>query len=144
MRFDRVVPRTLLLAFGVLVVSTAYVLLLSTSETIVAQVTEDLREHYRPAYDLIVRGPEIVGRDVVAERSPLLGAGIKVKVVRPGETQEDAALLELSEERRAALIAFVKGNAQMPEAAKAKVLAQLAKDKVPAQTVQRIEAKMGG
>jgi len=52
--------RTLLLAFGVLVVSTAYVLLLSTSETIVAQVTEDLREHYRPAYDLIVRGPESV------------------------------------------------------------------------------------
>ncbi len=94
--------------------------------------------------DVIVRGPEIVGRDVVAERSPLLGAGIKVKVVRPGVVQEDAALLELSEERRAALIAFVKGNAQMPEAAKAKVLAQLAKDKVPAQTVQRIEAKMGG
>ncbi|WP_457649964.1 efflux RND transporter periplasmic adaptor subunit [Profundibacter sp.] len=94
--------------------------------------------------DVIVRGPEIVGRDVVAERSPLLGAGIKVKVVRPGETQEDASLLELSEERRAALIAFVKGNARMPEAAKAKVLAQLAKDKVPAQTVQRIEAKMGG
>ncbi len=94
--------------------------------------------------DVIVRAPQVVGRDVVAERSPLLGAGIKVKVVRPGDTQEDAALLDLSEERRAALIAFVKGNAQMPEAAKAKVLAQLAKDKVPARTVERIEAKMGG
>ena len=94
--------------------------------------------------DVIVRAPQVVGRDVVAERSPLLGAGIKVKVVHPGDTQEDAALLDLSEERRAALIAFVKGNAQMPEAAKAKVLAQLAKDKVPARTVERIEAKMGG
>jgi len=93
--------------------------------------------------NVIVRGPEIIGRDVVAERSPLLGAGIKVKVVRAGVAQEDAALLELSEERRAALIAFVKGNDRMPEDAKARVLAQLAKDKVPAQTVQRIEAKMG-
>ncbi len=94
--------------------------------------------------DVIVRGPEIVGRDVVAEQSPLLGAGIKVKVVRNGVVQEDAALLELSDERRAALIAFVEGNSQMPNTAKAKVLAQLAKDKVPARTVERIEAKMGG
>ncbi len=94
--------------------------------------------------DVIVRGPEIVGRDVVAERSPLLGAGIKVKVVRNGVVQEDASLLELSDERRAALIAFIKENPQMPDAAKAKVLAQLAKEKVPAQTVERIEAKMGG
>ena len=94
--------------------------------------------------DVIVRAPQVVGRDVVAERSPLLGAGIKVKVVRGGVAQDDAALLELSDERRAALIAFVEGNSQMPDAAKAKVLAQLAKDKVPARTVERIEAKMGG
>ena len=94
--------------------------------------------------DVIVRAPQVVGRDVVAERSPLLGAGIKVKVVRGGVEQDDAALLELSDERRAALIAFVEGNSQMPDAAKAKVLAQLAKDKVPARTVERIEAKMGG
>ncbi len=52
--------RTLLLAFGVLVVSTTYVLLLSTSETIVARVEGELQRHWRVPYHLLVRAPDSV------------------------------------------------------------------------------------
>lgn len=97
--------------------------------------------------DVIIRAPALYGRDVVAERSPLLGAGIKVRPVRP---QADAAaaaqeaMVVLSPERRARLIAFVEGNARMHSEAKARLLLQLAQDEVPAQTVSRLESRFGG
>lgn len=98
---------------------------------------------------VIVRAEGLDGREVVAERSPLLGAGIKVRPVRvapPGEESAAAApeLIELTPERRAALIALVEGNARMPAEAKARVLAQLAEDRVPARVVARLEARSGG
>ena len=37
----------------------------------------------RQGDDVLVRAPELAGREVVAERSPLLGPGIKVRAVRP-------------------------------------------------------------
>ena len=96
--------------------------------------------------DVLVRG-DIAGRDVVETRSPLLGAGIAVKPLRRS-VQEAAVvgpeMLELSDERRAKLVAFVEGNSRMPEEAKARVLARLAEAQVPAQMVARIESRMGG
>jgi membrane fusion protein (multidrug efflux system) len=53
-------------------------------------------------------------------------------------------MLELTEERRAKLIAFIEGNKRMPEDAKARVLARLAEPMVPAQMVERIEGRIGG
>ncbi len=98
---------------------------------------------------VIVRGDGLDGRDVVAERSPLLGAGIKVRPVRLaalGEEESAAApeMIDLTPERRAALIALVERNARMPAEAKARVLAQLAEDRVPARVVARLEARSGG
>lgn len=98
---------------------------------------------------VIVRGEGLDGREVVAERSPLLGAGIKVRPVRraPEGGAEAAAapeMIELTPERRASLIAMVEGNARMPADAKARVLAQLAEDRVPARVVARLEARSGG
>jgi multidrug efflux pump subunit AcrA (membrane-fusion protein) len=96
---------------------------------------------------VILSGAALDGRDVVAERSPLLGAGIKVRPVRPEASASAApapALVDLTPERRAALIAFVEGNARMPPDAKARILDQLAQDKVPAQVVERLESRMGG
>ena len=95
---------------------------------------------------VIVAPGALVGREVVAERSPLIGAGIKVRPVRPSTEQAAAqpALLDLSEDRRAALIAAVEGNARMPEEAKAEVIEQLQQDRVPADLVARIEARAGG
>ncbi len=94
--------------------------------------------------DVIVRGP-IMGQRVVAARSPLLGPGIAVKPVERGAPAPAAPeMLELSEERRARLVAFVEANTRMPEEAKARVLARLAEPKVPANMVARIESRMGG
>jgi len=95
---------------------------------------------------VIVRARGLRDREVVTERSPLLGAGIKVRPIRAGggEIPDAPAMVELTEERRAKLVAFVEANNRMPEEAKKRVLAQLSKPQVPARTVERIEARMGG
>ena len=96
---------------------------------------------------VIVAPGALAGREVVAERSPLLGAGIKIRPVRSGvEEQASAApeVLDLTEVRRAALIAAVEANTRMPEEAKARLLDQLRQDRVPADVVARIEARIGG
>lgn len=98
---------------------------------------------------VIVAAAGLAGREVVAERSRLLGAGIKVRPVRsaaPPAPAEQAAsdFIDLTPERRAALIAMVKGNTRIPPEARTRMLAQLAEDRVPAQVVARIEARSGG
>ncbi len=100
----------------------------------------------RQGDDVLVRARALAGREVVAERSPLLGAGIKVRPLREGDAAapEEPAMVELSDERRARLVAFVEASDRMPEEAKRRVLAELAKPQVPAQVVARIEARMGG
>ena len=104
----------------------------------------------RQGDDVLVRGAGLDGQSVVAQRTPLLGAGIKVRPARTGaqaqakDTREEAELLELSDERRARLVAFVEGNAGMPEEARTRILAQLGQSRVPAQVVERIESRMGG
>lgn len=118
------------------------VLLIGDDDRLEPATVEVLRKQ---GDDVIVRGEAIQDREVVTARSPFLGAGIKVKVLRGDNTAADGPeMLELTDERRARLIAFVENNDRMPKEAKARVLAQLAKEKVPANTVQRIEARMGG
>ena len=98
--------------------------------------------------DVLVRSAALIGRSVVQSRSPLFGPGIRVTPLSEtdGEIAAPSApeMLELSEERRAKLVAFIEGNKRMPEDAKARVLARLAEPKVPAQMVARIESRMGG
>lgn len=117
------------------------VLVLGEADRLETASVEVLR---RVGDDVLVRG-DIVGREVVEARSPLLGAGIAVKPLRKG-AQKPAGpeMLELTEERRAKLVAFVESNSRMPQEAKARVLAQLAERQVPAQMVERIESRMGG
>ncbi|MBT0958020.1 HlyD family efflux transporter periplasmic adaptor subunit [Alphaproteobacteria bacterium KMM 3653] len=107
--------------------------------------------------DVLIRAPGLEGKQIVAERSPLVGPGIRVRVLTPaGEAQAaapDAApkperqgpeLVDLSPERRAKLIALVEGSEGMPSEAKQRFLAQLGKDRVPARMIERIEARAGG
>jgi multidrug efflux pump subunit AcrA (membrane-fusion protein) len=98
----------------------------------------------REGDDVIVRAQGLSGREVVSERTPLLGAGIRIRPVRPGNAEAPAEpeMLALDPERRARLVAFVEGNQFMPEEAKARVLAQLKEERVPAQMVERIESRM--
>ena len=100
----------------------------------------------RPGFgdDDLIRARGLQGREVVAERTPLLGEGIKVKPLRAGVAPEPEAMLELSDERRAKLVAFIEANTVMPEAAKTRILTQLAQKEVPAEMVARIESRMGG
>ena len=119
------------------------VLLLGADDRLEAAQVRLLR---RLGDNVLVRG-DIVGREVVETRSPLLGAGISVKPLRKGavpEAPEAPEMLELTDERRAKLVAFVEGNKRMPEEMKARVLTQLAAPQVPAKMVERIEGRMGG
>lgn len=102
----------------------------------------------RQGDDVLIRGVGLAGREVVTGRTPLLGAGIRVRPLRletgaqlaPSEPE----LIELSEDRRARLVAFVENSKRLPEEARQRVLVQLAKPVVPAKLVNRIEARMGG
>lgn len=122
-------------------------LVLGAGDRLVAAPAEVLR---RQGDDVIVRVGALAGREIVLERTALLGAGILVRPVRdqesglPQATREATALVELSPERRAALIAYVEDTAAMSEAAKAEVLARLREGRVPSEIVARIEARMGG
>ena len=119
----------------------ARVLMIDSENRLEAVTVEVLR---RVGDEVLVRG-DIAGREVVEARSPLLGAGIAVKPLRAGAVpREENAMVALTDERRAKLIAFVEGNTRMPEAAKARVLAQLAEPEVPAQMVERLESRIGG
>lgn len=95
---------------------------------------------------IIAADADLAGAVVVAERSPLLGAGIKVRPVDPAAPASgtDAApqMIALDAERRARLIAFVQAG-QMPDDVKARIIGQLEQDEVARETVDRLESRMG-
>ncbi|MEY8839210.1 efflux RND transporter periplasmic adaptor subunit, partial [Cribrihabitans sp. XS_ASV171] len=99
----------------------------------------------RQGDEVLLRGEGLAGREIVVGRTPLLGPGIKVRPLRQeGQAAPEPDTIELSDERRARLVAFVEGNDRMPAEMKQRVLAQLSAGAVPAQLVQRIESRMGG
>lgn len=106
----------------------------------------DVQVLRRQGDDILVRGTGLAGREVVREASPLLGIGIAVRPLRDAAEEATVApeLLDLSEERRARPVAFVETDTQIPAAAKADMLAQLALQSVPARTVTRLERRMEG
>lgn len=95
---------------------------------------------------ILVSARGLSGQLVVTRLTPLLGAGILVKPVGEAapEEPEQPAMVELSEERRAKLLAFVQANQRMPQDRKQRILDQLAQPKVSAQVVTRLEERMGG
>ena len=95
---------------------------------------------------MIVRARGLAGREVGTERTPFLGAGSRVRPIRPDapETTDERDLVELDEDRRARLVAFIEANNRMPADAKERLLGQLSQPMVPAQMVARIESRMGG
>lgn len=96
--------------------------------------------------DVIIRAPDLAGQRIVAERSPLLGSGIKVQPLNKDQTSTaptEPQVIALDPDRRARLMAFVE-DSPMPDAAKARVLSQLEQDEVPAEVVTRLETRMGG
>jgi hypothetical protein len=96
--------------------------------------------------DILVRGDGLSGRDVVTERSPLLGEGIKVRVLNADTTsrEEASGAIALTEERRARLIAYVEGRSDLNDAARTRLIGQLSQPQVPVGLVERLESRMGG
>lgn len=139
------------------------VLVLGADDRLEEIGTEVLR---RQGDSVLVRADALDRREVVAARSPLLGAGLKVRPLRPGAAiapapaaapaapagAPDAAvrpaaggeMVTLTPERRARLIAYIESNAAMPAETKARTIGQLRAEQVPLQVVERLEQRMGG
>ena len=100
----------------------------------------------RQGNEVIVRSRDLSGKEIVAQRTPVLGAGIKVKPIRSGEENKvaEVEMLELTEERRAKLISAIETNGYTPKSVKERIIGQLTQPKVPADVVARIESRMGG
>lgn len=99
----------------------------------------------RQGDNVIVAVGDLAGQTIVAERSPLLGAGIKVSPILPDGQQvaeETPKMLTLDPERRAKLIAFVT-EGRMPDDVKERIIGQLEQDEVSSETVERLESRMG-
>ena len=107
----------------------------------------------RQGDEVIIEASALAGREIVREVGPNLGAGILVRPQRedmsgdPGQTAPD--MIALDPERRAKLIAQVEENTRMPAEMRARMLAQLSEDVVPAAMVERLEngggrARSGG
>lgn len=134
------------------------------SNTVLA-LTDESRLEVLPAAilrrqgdDVLVDASAISGRQIVSERSPLLGAGIRVKVIgadaqgaggatggQPAGAQGgQAATIALTDERREILLAFVASNTRMPDEVRARLTEQLKAKEVPVSLVERLEGRMGG
>lgn len=99
----------------------------------------------RQGDDVIIGIGDNAGATIVAERSPLLGEGIKVRPITPDGAEVAAAepaMMTLDAERRAKLIAFVN-EGRMPDDVKARIIGQLEEEQVSSETVTRLEARMG-
>jgi multidrug efflux pump subunit AcrA (membrane-fusion protein) len=101
----------------------------------------------RQADQVIVRARGLNGTEVVAQRSPILGAGIKVNPLRRSDdgviVVEAPEMVALTPEKRAELTARIEGNSRIPAAAKQRILAQLEADEIPADLMARLEGRGG-
>lgn len=94
---------------------------------------------------VIIRAPGLHGREIVAERTPLIGAGVRVRPLRGQVEMPDAPeTIELDEARRQKLIGFIENNGFIPADRKKRIIERLRADRVPAEMVRRIESRMGG
>ena len=87
------------------------------------------------------------GRRYATARLPYLGAGVAVSPRRAGAapgTAAPPAMISLETARRRAIVAFVKARTGMPPEIRARILSALAKPRVPASMVERLEARISG
>jgi hypothetical protein len=97
--------------------------------------------------DAVIVADAPFGRDVVTERQPQLGPGVQVRAAGPGAQAAEPtpeAMVRLSPERRAGLIAAVEANRRLPDDARARILAALEAEEVPQSMIDRLERRSGG
>jgi RND family efflux transporter MFP subunit len=129
---------------------------LGTSDTVLVLGEGDRLEEYdvsvlrRQGDTVLVRAGALAGREVVVDRTPMLGAGIGVKPFRPGEAtgpatsrNDESTMIPLDDERRARLIAFVEVDSAMRPDARDRLLQRLNQPEVAENLVTRLEQQMG-
>lgn len=115
------------------------VLVLGGEDRLEADTVEVVR---RQGETVLIRvPPRLEGREIVAARNPLLGAGIRVRPQR--EEARLAAppsneMVSLDPDQRAALIARIEANTRMPERMRTRILSALSQEQVPARLLRRL------
>ena len=101
----------------------------------------------RQGDNVIVQARGLNGAEIVAQRSPILGAGIKVNPLRRAKNGEIVVeapeMVALTPEKRAELVARIEGNSRIPAAAKQRILAQLEADEIPVSLMERLNGRGG-
>lgn len=125
--------------------ATGEILILGEGNRLEALKVDILRKQ---ADKIIVSVGELAGREIVLERAPQLGAGIKVEPRR-----NDASLsqrsnpdetVQVSDGERQKLIAFVEANQTFSAKVKKRILNKLNRPEIPKETYDRITSRMGG
>ncbi len=99
--------------------------------------------------NVIIDATNVIGKEIVTNRTPLLGAGIKIKPIRSGDskvnndTAPEPEKIVLDDERRQKMISFIEGNGYIPKTAKKKIIKSLNEVEVPVKLINRIEGRMG-
>lgn len=86
------------------------------------------------------------GAVYVAERSPQLGKGVKVKIIGEDAPSTTTApdLVTLDPESQEKMIAWVEANKRIPAEMKSRILKRLRTGKAPQRLVDRLSQRMGG
>ena len=118
------------------------VLVLGTDNRLEALPVQLIR---RQGDEVLLRGAGLAGREVVIGRTPLLGSGVRVRPLRiKASAAGEQDMVELSNEKRARLVAQVEASDAMSQKDRDQVLQQLSEAKVPASLLRRLKNNRAG
>lgn len=95
---------------------------------------------------LVVQADALEGRNLVVAHAPQLGAGIRVKTRIAGaitNKSSEPETIEVSDELREQMVAYVEANKNMPKRAKKALLQRLSRPKLSKAMVDRLTKRMG-
>ena len=100
--------------------------------------------------EVIVEGRALEGRMIVADRSPLLGAGIRVRPIQPppgganlAQQFDETETAALSDEERSNIVALAEANQRIPDRVKQRIRHRLNQGSVPREMVDRPGSQAG-
>ena len=93
--------------------------------------------------EVIVGSRNLNGRTIIAERSPVLGEGIRIQARKITQTDEESTfeeptMITLSDEERSILVQRVEANQFLPDEVKQRILKRLQEDEVPKDMLDRL------
>ncbi len=120
--------------------ATGDILVLGKNDRLEVMKVEILRKQ---ADQIIVPIGKLKGREIVLERAPQLGAGIKVKPRRDEASENNDQTVPVSDELLQRMIAYVEANKKIPVDLKRSILGKLNSPKIPKETYDRITSRLG-